>query len=117
LVMAWIYTLIAIGCSLLFGVLDVIHFARGDVYFLAPYISIGLVGSIIGWIGTANPWSMFGAIIVSIFCVGVFGMLIYLIVVRPFQSSSQLIVLVATVALGIVIRQTVRHVVPQGSTA
>src|SRR5699024_2270363 len=50
-------------------------------------------------------------------CVGLFGVLIYKLVIQPFQSTSQLIVLVATVALGIVIRQVLRHIVPQGSTA
>lgn len=117
LVVASIYTLIAIGFSLLFGVLDVIHFSHGDVSFLSPFISLGLIGVLTGWFGGASTWGMLAAMAVSVLCVGAIGVVIYLFVFRPFRSSSQLIVLVASVALGIVIRQSVRHVVPQGSSA
>lgn len=116
LVVASIYTLIAIGFSLVFGVLDVIHFSHGDVSFISPFISLGLVGLFTGWFG-ATAWTMLAAILLSVLCVGGIGMLVYALVVKPLQSSSQLIVLVATVALGIVIRQLERHLVPQGSTA
>lgn len=118
LVVACIYTLLGIGFSLLFGVLDVIHFSHGDVSFLSPFISLGLVGLLAGWFGGGLTSSaLLAAILISIPCVGLIGMLVYMLVIRPFQASSQLIVLVATVAFGIVIRQSIRHIVPQGSTA
>lgn len=116
LILASIYTLLGIGFSLLFGVLDVIHFSHGDVSFLAPFISLGLIGTLTGWLGGATAATLLIAMLISIPCVGVIGMVIYFLVIRPFRHSSQLIVLVATVALGIVIRQAIRHIVPQGST-
>lgn len=117
LVVASIYTLIAIGFSLLFGVLDIIHFSHGDVSFISPFAGLGLIGLFAGWFGGAGAWATFGAMVGAVLCVGVIGVLIYVLVIRPFHASSQLIVLVATVMLGIVIRQLERHVVPQGSTA
>src|SRR5699024_527872 len=98
LLVACIYTLLGIGFSLLFGVLDVIHFAHGDVSFLSPFVSLGLIGLITGWFGgAATSATIFVAILISIPCVGLFGVLIYKLVIQPFQSTSQLIVLVATV--------------------
>ena len=36
-----IYALIAVGFSLLFGVLNIIHFSHGDVSLVSPFIEIG----------------------------------------------------------------------------
>ncbi len=43
LVLASIYTLLALGFSLLFGVLDVIHFSHGDVAMVAPFVALLVV--------------------------------------------------------------------------
>ena len=43
-----IYALLAIGFSLIFGVLNVIHFSHGDVAMTAPFISLALM-QIVSW--------------------------------------------------------------------
>ena len=40
LVLGSIYSLIAIGFSLLFGLLNVIHFSHGDVSMIAPFVAL-----------------------------------------------------------------------------
>ena len=49
LVLASIYTLLALGFSLLFGVLDVIHFSHGDVAMVAPFVALLVVQTVAGW--------------------------------------------------------------------
>ncbi|MGH7708779.1 MAG: branched-chain amino acid ABC transporter permease [Vulcanimicrobiaceae bacterium] len=117
IVVASVYTLLAIGFSLLFGVLEVIHFSHGDVAFLSPYVALALLGAFSGAAIGHDLMPAFRATLVAILAVGLIGCILYIAVIRPFQYRSQLIVLVATVSLGIVLRETVRHVVPQGSTA
>ncbi len=38
-----IYALIAVGFSLLFGMLNIIHFSHGDVSMLSPFLALGAV--------------------------------------------------------------------------
>ena len=41
-----IYALIAVGFSLLFGVLNIIHFSHGDVSLVSPFIALALTQSL-----------------------------------------------------------------------
>lgn len=45
LMMGWIYVLIALGLSLIFGILRIIQFAHGEIYMLGAYVSYALVGA------------------------------------------------------------------------
>lgn len=116
LVLSSIYGLIALGFSLLFGVLDVIHFSHGDVSMIAPYVALG---TIMGITASAVPIGSTGmliiACIVAILVTGVLGIVIDWVVIRRFRHAPAMMVLVATVALGTVIRELIRMVFPQGS--
>src|SRR5262245_34997086 len=39
LAMGWIYVLIALGLSLIFGIMRIIQFAHGEIYMLGAYLS------------------------------------------------------------------------------
>ena len=43
LTLGCIYSLLALGFSLLFGVLQVIHFSHGDVALVAPFVALAAV--------------------------------------------------------------------------
>jgi branched-chain amino acid transport system permease protein len=40
LMLAMIYSLVAVGFTLFFGVLDIIHFAHGDVFMVGAFVSL-----------------------------------------------------------------------------
>lgn len=112
------YTLIAIGFSLFFGALNVIHFSHGDVCILGSFILLILysIGQAAGFFSVlpaliSIPILIFTAGLLT----GFLGVLFEKIVIKPFRLSPELMVLVATVALGIVVRETVRIFYPQGS--
>jgi branched-chain amino acid transport system permease protein len=44
LMMGWIYVLIALGLTLIFGILQIIQFAHGEIYMLGAYAAYALVG-------------------------------------------------------------------------
>jgi branched-chain amino acid transport system permease protein len=112
------YALIAIGFSLFFGTLNVIHFSHGDVCILGSFILLILygIGQAAGFFSAlpalmSIPIFIFTAALLT----GFLGVLFEKIVIKPFRLSPELMVLVATVALGIIIRETVRIFYPQGS--
>jgi branched-chain amino acid transport system permease protein len=45
LMMGWLYVLIALGLTLIFGILRIIQFAHGEIYMLGAYVSYALVGA------------------------------------------------------------------------
>lgn len=114
LVLSSIYTLIALGFSLLFGVLDVIHFSHGDVSMAAPFVALGAIQIMtVQAIPTAGALLL--AILLSMVVIGLLGVLLDWLVIRRFRAASAMMALVATVALGTVIRELIRTFYPQGS--
>ncbi len=116
LVLGSIYTLIALGFSLLFGVLDVIHFSHGDVSMAAPFVALAVIQAVAA---AAVPLTGTGvlllAIVAAMLAIGLLGVVLDWLVIRRFRTAPAMMALVATVALGTVIRELIRTFYPQGS--
>jgi branched-chain amino acid transport system permease protein len=111
------YSLIAVGFTLFFGVLDVIHFAHGDVFMIGAFSSMVLIT--LFRLQTASGSSyiilLILIFILSMALVGGFGVLFERIAVKPVSKGSPLMSLLATLGLGIAIREAVRIFFPRGS--
>jgi branched-chain amino acid transport system permease protein len=112
-----IYALIAVGFSLLFGVLNIIHFSHADVSMLAPFLALAIVQSAAASLGfgVGSPLAIGASMILAILAVGCIGALLDVLIIRRFRSAPAMMALVATVALGIVLRELIRHLFPNGS--
>lgn len=86
-----IYALLALGYTMIYGIIKIIHFAHGDVYML---------GAFFGYY-TINVWhfnfimALFGSMI---FCALV-GMLIEFVAYRPLRHSSRIAVLITAIGV------------------
>jgi len=112
------YTLIAIGFNLFFGALNVVHFSHGDVCILGAFVILILysLAKLLGLLTTIPPIvSIPILILLAMTVTGLFGVFFERTVIKPFRYAPLLMVLVATVALGIVIREAVRLSFPHGS--
>ncbi len=112
------YTLIAIGFSLFFGALNVVHFSHGDVCILGSFVVLIFyaVGSASGIFAALPPGLSVPLLIATAAAVtGIFGAIFEKLVIKPFRHAPLLMVLVATVALGLIIREAIRLFYPQGS--
>lgn len=112
------YTLIAIGFSLFFGALNVVHFSHGDVCILGSFVVLILyaLGTVSGLFNALPPGIVIPLmIVVAAVVTGILGMLLEKVVIKPFRHAPLLMALVATVALGLIIREVVRLFYPQGS--
>jgi branched-chain amino acid transport system permease protein len=112
------YALIAMGFSLFFGALNVVHFSHGDVCILGSFLLLVLYKVLVAS-GLLDflPWVVKIPIIIlsAAILTGLIGALFEKAVIKPFRRAPLLMVLVATVALGTIIRETLRIFYPQGS--
>lgn len=112
------YTLIAIGFSLFFGALNVVHFSHGDVCILGAFVIL-ILYSLAKFFGLLTILPAFISIpfliLLAMAVTGFLGVFFERVVIKPFRYAPLLMVLVATVALGIVIREAVRLSFPHGS--
>jgi branched-subunit amino acid ABC-type transport system permease component len=118
LMLSCIYALIGVGYSLFFGTLNVIHFAHGDVCIVGVYMTLFIYRIFIA-LGLAQGFPVWltgvTIIILGFILTGFFGVLIERISIKPFRRAPVQIVLVATVFIGVIIRESIRNFYPAGA--
>jgi branched-chain amino acid transport system permease protein len=115
LMLGVMYALVAVGFTLFFGVLDVIHFSHGDIFMLGAFSGLTVLAGLAA-VGLGVPAVMLVlAFAGSILVVGLLGVLAQRVCVRPLARSSPLMTLLATLSLGLVIREAVLIFYPRGA--
>jgi branched-chain amino acid transport system permease protein len=115
LMLGVMYALVAVGFTLFFGVLDVIHFSHGDIYMLGAFAGLTVLAGL-GAAGVGHPAvAVTLAFAASIVLTGFLGVVAERACVRPLARSSPLMTLLATLSLGLVIREAVLIFYPRGA--
>jgi branched-chain amino acid transport system permease protein len=115
LMLGVMYALVAVGFTLFFGVLDVIHFSHGDIFMLGAFAGLTALGALAAAGVRASAVALplaFGAAIVM---VGLIGVVAERVCVKPLARASPLMTLLATLSLGLVIREAVLLFYPRGA--
>lgn len=114
LMLGLIYSIVAVGFSLYFGVVDVVQFAHGDVVALGGYA--GLAGILLAVAaGATGLGPVLGMIVLAVLATGAAGALIGRYLVMPLRQASPINVLLITLMTGTAIREALRLFVPGGS--
>ena len=119
LLLSCTYALVGVGFSLFFGALNVIHFAHGDVCVVGAFMTLGAYALSVklGLTQSLPIWQVSLMVLMTgIFATCVVGILVERVSIRPFRQMPILIPLVATVAVGIVLREAIRNFYPRGGT-
>ncbi len=90
--------LVASGLSLIFGVTRIVNFAHGSFYMLGAFIGYSFMQVLPGGIGF---WS---SILLAGIVVGIIGVIVELLVLRPVYKAPELFQLVATFGVILVIQ-------------
>jgi branched-chain amino acid transport system permease protein len=99
LVLGGIFVLLAIGLSLIFGLMTVVNFAHGALYMLGAYFGVFLLGY------TRNFWV---ALIVAPLMVGALGLLIERFLIRRLYGRSPDDPLLLTFGLSLILIEGVK---------
>jgi branched-chain amino acid transport system permease protein len=115
LMLGVMYALVAVGFTLFFGVLDVIHFSHGDIFMLGAFAGLTVLAGLAA-VGLGTPAvALVLAFAGSVLVVGVLGVVAERVCVRPLARASPLMTLLATLSLGLVIRESVLIFYPRGA--
>ncbi|MEO9898889.1 MAG: ABC transporter permease [Paracoccaceae bacterium] len=90
--------LVACGLSLIFGVTRIVNFAHGSLYMLGAYVGYSLMQVLPGGFG------FWGSILLAGIAVGIIGVAIEMLVLRPVYRAPELFQLVATFGVILVIQ-------------
>ena len=110
-----IYALIALGYTMVYGVLRFINFAHSDVLMLGAFAAFFLAPLVEKMLG---PQSVFGAVMVFIVAAAVcacIGMLIEYLAYRPLRNRPKLTVLITAIGVSLFIEFTCQNDAVLGS--
>jgi len=95
------YALIAIGYTMVYGIIGMINFAHGEVYMIGSYVAfIALAGLAMMGIHSL-PILMTVAFVATIFVTSAYGYSIERVAYRPLRNSNRLIPLISAIGMSI----------------
>ena len=95
LVSGMILALVASGLTLIFGIMDVVNFAHGELFMLGAYVGTTVL------VATGSFWA---ALLVASTAVGLLGAVIQVVALRPLLGRDPLTTILATFGLSLVLQ-------------
>lgn len=104
MVLGTTYGLIAIGYTMVYGIIGMINFAHGEVYMISAYLT-AIVLSVLGFLGISwIPLLLFLTLIFVILITGLYGWAIERIAYRPLRNSARLSPLISAIGMSLVLQ-------------
>ncbi len=102
-----IYALIALGYTLVYGILELINFAHGDVFMLGGMISATFVTQVFGLDGRSGVvlWLLVAlTLLIAMLCCGLINMTVELIAYRPLRGAPRLAPLITAIGMSFILQ-------------
>jgi len=101
---AWgsIYALIALGYTMVYGVLKLINFAHGDVYMIGAMVAYYAARALLAP-GTSSAAAFFALLVLSMISCGALGFLIERLAYRPLRQAPKLTVLITAIGVSLLL--------------
>lgn len=93
-----IYALIALGYTMIYGIIKLINFAHGDIYMVGAYIGFFAV--------TQLQISIFPALIISMVVTGLLGMLVEKLAYKPLRHAPRISILITAIGVSFFLEYT-----------
>lgn len=104
-----IYALIAIGYTMVYGIIGLINFAHGEVYMIGAYVGITTIVGLPMLGITAVPLIILVAFIVAIVITSGYGFAIERIAYKPLRNSPRLVPLISAIGMSIFLQNYVAN--------
>ena len=95
IVTGMILALVSSGLTLIFGIMDVVNFAHGELFMLGAFVGVLTV------VATGNFWL---ALIAATVAIAVLGAVIYLTTLRPLLGRDPLTTILATFGVSLILQ-------------
>jgi len=103
-----IYALIALGYTMVYGIIELINFAHGDIFMIGSLISIVIL-DLLGITTTSQPTGftllavMLAACLGSIVLCAILGMVIERVAYRPLRNAPRLAPLISAIGVSLIL--------------
>ncbi|WP_252177100.1 high-affinity branched-chain amino acid ABC transporter permease LivH [Endozoicomonas sp. 4G] len=107
------YALIAIGYTMVYGIIGMINFAHGEIYMIGSYIAFAVLAALAMMGIDSVSLMLVSAFVISIIITSTYGFAVERVAYRPLRNSNRLIALISAIGMSIFLQNYVR--LAQGS--
>jgi len=113
LMIGCLYALIAVGYTMVYGIIELINFAFGELFMFGAFITIMMMAPKITLFG--NTVSMPGlnfflAILIAMVVVGIMGVVIERLAYRPLRNAPRLAALISAIGVSILLQNLAQSI-------
>ncbi|WP_379967901.1 branched-chain amino acid ABC transporter permease [Ectobacillus sp. sgz5001026] len=108
-----VYATIALGYTMVYGILELINFAHGEIFMSGAFIGTGLllVMTGFGWLGAMPAiLALILVVVVAGVITGFLGMGIERVAYRPLRTAPKLITLITAIGVSFLLQDIVRFI-------
>lgn len=119
-----IYSLISLGYTMVYGIIELINFAHGDIFMIGTLVALGL------WKGTfqiteashLTGWPLIGVLVVTCLVVmlacALLGVVIEFLAYRPLRNAPRLAPLISAIGVSLILEDVGKFIIgPANATA
>ncbi|AKI02047.1 MULTISPECIES: ABC transporter permease subunit [Hoeflea] len=103
-----IYGLIAIGYTMVYGIIGMINFAHGDIFMVGSFIALATFLALVALGITALPLILFLTLLVAMLFTSAWGWTVERLAYRPLRGSFRLAPLITAIGMSIVLQNFVQ---------
>src|SRR5205085_11832094 len=103
-----IYALIALGYTMVYGIIELINFAHGDIFMIGTFVSISILG-LLGITSSSHPTGFALVSVLVVTCLGsmlicaVLGVVIERVAYRPLRNAPRLAPLISAIGVSLIL--------------
>jgi branched-chain amino acid transport system permease protein len=117
-----IYALIALGYTMVYGIIELINFAHGDIFMLGAFLSVVFLGAIMGQTGGVTNVPLLlglllGALVFTMPIVALINVGIERAVYRPLRNAPKLAPLITAIGVSFILQNVALQVAGSGDRA
>src|ERR1044071_7689396 len=103
-----IYGLIAIGYTMVYGIIGMINFAHGDIFMVGAFIALISFLTLIAIGITAIPLALFIVLLIAMGLTALYGWTVERLAYRPLRHSFRLAPLISAIGMSIILQNFVQ---------
>jgi branched-chain amino acid transport system permease protein len=99
-----VYALIALGYTMVYGILSMINFAHGDIFMVSTYIAFFASGVLLAALGEAHPLVIFaGTVVLAMLGTSLLAVLIERAAYKPLRNAPRMSAVITALGVGLLL--------------
>jgi branched-chain amino acid transport system permease protein len=103
-----IYGLIAIGYTMVYGIIGMINFAHGDIFMVGAFVALIVFLTLVAIGLTAIPVALFIVLLIAMGLTALYGWTVERLAYRPLRHSFRLAPLISAIGMSIILQNYVQ---------